>query len=154
MKVFRVILILALVSSCYDVQAQKRINQLKQNLQEKKVERNYPLPEIEFENIITGLSNGDVHQIARYFSKQIYLSLKSGEKGYYSNNQAFYLLENFFRISEPFSFQSTSRMTESISPYLSGKLFCRFKGSVEIYQVYLNLYWNGSRWEITQISIN
>lgn len=125
----------------------------RQNFRER--EQKTPIvPQAEFENIINGLNSGNVGQISRYFAPQIYLSLKSGERGYYSTNQAYYLLENFFRIYEPFSFQTTSKVTETSTPYLAGRLFCRFKGSSEVCQLYLSLYWNGFRWEITQISIN
>ncbi len=125
----------------------------RQNLQEKEY-RTQNLPETEFENIIDGFNNGTVNQISRYFSGKVYLSLRTGERGYYSSNQAYYLIENFFRIYQPVNFQVTSRMIESSSPYLAGKLYCRFKSSIEIFQIYLNLFWNGSRWEVTQISIN
>lgn len=124
------------------------------HFREKTEQRNFPLPEVEFENVIDGLNTGNIAQISRYFSSQVYLSLRSGERGYYSNNQAYYLIDNFFRIYAPISFQTTSRMMESNTPYLAGKLFCRFKGSIEVFQLYLSLYWNGYRWEITQISIN
>lgn len=124
------------------------------NFQEKIEQRNYHQPEMEFENIMNGLNSGDISQISRYFSQQVYLSLRTGERGYYSNNQAYYLVDNFFRIYNPINFQTTSRMMESSTPYLAGKLFCRFKGSIEVFQLYLSLYWNGYRWEITQISIN
>lgn len=126
----------------------------RQNFQERTEQRNFPSPVTEFENIISGLNDGNVTQISRYFASQVYLSLKSGERGYYSSNQTYYLIDNFFKLYEPVSFQSISKMTESSTPYLSGKLFSRFKGSIEVFQVYLNLAWNGYRWEITQISIN
>lgn len=126
----------------------------RQNFQERTEQRNFPSPVTEFENIISGLNDGNVTQISRYFASQVYLSLKSGERGYYSSNQTYYLIDNFFKLYEPVSFQVISKMTESSTPYLSGKLFNRFKGSIEVFQVYLNLAWNGYRWEITQISIN
>ncbi len=125
----------------------------KQNLKEKE-QKTQIRPETEFENIINGLTNGNTNQISRYFSQQVYLSLRSGERGYYSSNQAYYLIDNFFNIYQPISFQITSRMFESSIPYLAGKLYCRFKGSIEVFQLYLSLSWNGNRWEITQISIN
>lgn len=154
-KIIVLILILAFMISGTDLLSQQRSRTNRQFLQENtKIEKTQPQPESEFENIINGLMNGDVNQISRYFARQVYISLKTGEKGYYSNNQAYYLLDNFFRIYSPINFQTTSRMMEGSMPYLSGKLFCRFKGSIETYQVYLNLYWNGFRWEITQLSIN
>jgi hypothetical protein len=154
-KIIVLILILTFIISGSDLLSQQRSRTNRQFFQENtKIEKSQPQPETEFENIINGLINGDVNQISRYFARQVYVSLRTGEKGYYSNNQAYYLLDNFFKIYSPINFQTTSRMVEGSMPYLSGKLYCRFKGSIETYQVYLNLYWNGFRWEINQLSIN
>jgi len=153
-KIFLLVIILVLASLISDLKGQKRSTTRQFSQENPKIEKSYPLPETELENIINGLSDGDISNISRYFAQQVYLSLKSGERGYYSKNQAYYLIDNFFRVYSPINFQTTSRMMEGSMPYLSGKLFCRFRGSIETYQVYLNLYWNGFRWEITQISIN
>ena len=153
-KIFLLVIVLALILIS-DLSAQRRSSITRGFSQENtKIERSYPVPENEFENIINGLVSGNTNNISRYFAPQIYLSLRSGERGYYSSNQAYYLLDNFFKIYSPINFQTTSRMIEGSMPYLSGRLFCRFKGSMETYQVYLNLNWNGFRWEITQLSIN
>lgn len=154
-KIILLIFTLTLFLSGNDLLSQQKSRIKRQFLQENiKTEKQQPPPETEFENIIEGIVTGNVNQISRYFAQQVYISLRTGEKGYYSNNQAYYLLDNFFRVYSPINFQTTSRMIEGSMPYLSGRLFCRFKGSIETYQVYLNLYWNGFRWEITQLSIN
>jgi len=153
-KIFLLVIVLALILIS-DLSAQRRSSITRGFSQENtKIERSYPIPENEFENIINGLVSGNTNNISRYFAPQVYVSLRSGERGYYSSNQAYYLLDNFFKIYSPINFQTTSRMIEGSMPYLSGRLFCRFKGSMETYQVYLNLNWNGFRWEITQLSIN
>jgi len=153
-KIFLLVIVLALILIS-DLSAQRRSSITRGFSQENtKIERSYPVPENEFENIINGLVSGNTNNISRYFAPQVYVSLRSGERGYYSSNQAYYLLDNFFKIYSPINFQTTSRMMEGSMPYLSGRLFCRFKGSMETYQVYLNLNWNGFRWEITQLSIN
>jgi len=153
-KIFLLIIVLALILIS-DLSAQRRSSITRGFSQENtKIERAYPAPENEFESIINGLVSGNTNNISRYFAPQVYVSLRSGERGYYSSNQAYYLLDNFFKIYSPINFQTTTRMMEGSMPYLSGRLFCRFKGSMETYQVYLNLNWNGFRWEITQLSIN
>jgi len=153
-KIFLLVIVLALILIS-DLSAQRRSSITRGFSQENtKIEKSYPVPENEFENIINGLVSGNTNNISRYFAPQVYVSLRSGERGYYSSNQAYYLLDNFFKIYSPINFQTTSRMMEGSMPYLSGRLFCRFKGSMETYQVYLNLNWNGFRWEITQLSIN
>lgn len=153
MKIIFLVLLQIFLGSLFLYGQQTRSIVPKQNLREKE-HRTQILPEAEFNNIIDGLNSGNTNQLSRYFSQQIYLSLRTGERGYYSSNQAYYLIDNFFNIYQPISFQTTSRMFESSIPYLAGKLFCRFKGSIEVFQLYLSLSWNGNRWEITQISIN
>lgn len=150
-----ILILLIVIGLNLDSFGQSRKSQIpRQQFQEKTEQRSYPSPEFEIENIIAGLNDGSVSNISRYFSNQVYLSLKTGERGYYSSNQAYYLLDKFFKIYEPISFQTTAKMIESANPYLAGKLFCRFKGSIESFQFYMSLNWNGFRWEITQISIN
>ncbi|MCX8056490.1 MAG: DUF4783 domain-containing protein [Ignavibacteria bacterium] len=132
----------------------KKVPPVTKHYQERVEQNTLPIPSSEFESITAGLTDGKVNQISRFFSSQVYLSLRSGERGYYSSNQAYYLIDNFFKIYEPINFQATSKMMESSTPYLAGKLYCRFKGSIEIFNLYLSLNWNGYSWEITQLSIN
>jgi hypothetical protein len=51
-----------------------------------------------FDQVEAGISEGDVSLISKYFGSQTYLSLSNSKSGYYSSNQAFYVLEDFFRI--------------------------------------------------------
>lgn len=147
-----VILLIAFVSIVFS-QGRNKFPQLR--LQpDVKIQKQIPPPENEFENIIDALNSKNISALAQYFSSQVYLSLRTGEKGYYSNNQSFYLLDKFFSIYNPMGFQTTNRVMTGFYPYLSGKLFCKIRGIVEAYQTYISLNWNGSRWEITQITIN
>lgn len=155
MKFKIIILIILLLSPIItSLNGQTRRSTIPRQYLREKEQRIQVLPETEFENIIDGLNNGNTNQISRYFAQQVYLSLRSGDRGYYSRNQSYYLIDNFFKVYEPINFQTTSRMIESSTPYLAGKLFCRFRGSMEVFQLYLSLSWNGYSWEITQISIN
>lgn len=133
----------------------KHQNQLMPKSQEKHKDiKNLPDANFLIENISINIAEGNIDQLSNYFSKQVYVSLKTGERGFYSNNQSYYVVQNFMRIYEPLSFQLTSKLTESVSPYLAGKLICRHKGSIETCQVYISLSWNGVNWEISQITIN
>jgi len=113
-----------------------------------------PNPAPVFENIISGIEAGSVSTIANYFGKQIYISLNSGERGYYSSNQAYYVLQNYFSIYRPIDFRVSTRLTNSLTPYCAGKLIYSFKGVKETVQVYIGLSWTNDNWEINQITIN
>jgi hypothetical protein len=113
-----------------------------------------PSPVPVFEDIISGIESGNVSVFANYFSKQIYISLNSGERGYYSSNQAFYVLQNYFNIYKPIGFKVSTRLINSLTPYCAGKLIYSFKGIKESAQVYIGLSWTNDTWEISQITFN
>lgn len=135
--------------------AQENRSKLKFNFQQKQREEKVVFsPENIMSKSIEAISSGNISVLSNDFARQIYLSLKTGEKGYFSNNQAFYLLQNLFSIYEPIEFYSSSKFSESSTPYIAGKLYTQFKGKIEVLQVYVGYFWNGKKWEITQISIN
>mgnify|MGYP005835642225 CR=1 FL=1 len=135
--------------------AQENRSKLKFNFQQKQREgKVVASPENIMSRSIEAISSGKISVLSNDFARQIYLSLKTGEKGYFSNNQAFYLLQNLFSIYEPIEFHSSSKFSESLTPYIAGKLYAQFKGKIEVLQVYVGYFWNGKKWEITQISIN
>ena len=47
------------------------------------------------DEIGNGLSSGKIASISNLFSSQIYLNLSSGVSGYYSSNQAYYVIQEF-----------------------------------------------------------
>ena len=49
-----------------------------------------------FNDIESGIVSNDVKKFSQYFSSQPYISLVNGVNGYYSSNQAFYIMEDFF----------------------------------------------------------
>lgn len=135
--------------------AQENRSKLKFNFQQKQREgKEIASPENIMSRSIEAISSGNISVLSNDFARQIYLSLKSGEKGYFSNNQAFYLLQNLFSIYEPLKFHSSLKVSESSTPYIAGKLYTQFKGKIEVLQVFVGYFWNGEKWEITQISMN
>jgi hypothetical protein len=107
-----------------------------------------------FDQVETGISEGDVGMISKYFGSQTYLSLSNGKSGYYSSNQAFYVLEDFFKIYRVASFRFNNINTDEDTPYATGVYNFEFKGKKNAAQVYISLKKAGSGWKITQITIN
>jgi hypothetical protein len=107
-----------------------------------------------FDQVEAGISEGDVAQISKYFGSQTYLSLSNGKSGYYSSNQAFYVLEDFFKIYRVASFRFNNINTDENTPYATGVYNFEFKGKKNTSQVYISLKKAGSGWKITQITIN
>ncbi len=107
-----------------------------------------------FNEIESGISSGDVSSISRFFSGQIYLNLSNGTTGYYSSNQAYYVLEDFFKNYQETAFSFDNVQLDEANPYGTGGYQYIFKGKHETAQVYISLKHVGKNWKITQITIN
>jgi len=107
-----------------------------------------------FNEIESGISSGRVSLISRFFSAQIYLNLSNGTTGYYSSNQAYYVLEDFFKNYQVTSFSLDNIQTDETNPFATGGYQYIFKGKHETAQVYVSLKHVGKKWKITQITIN
>jgi hypothetical protein len=107
-----------------------------------------------FSDVSSGIANQDVESIARYFSSQTYLSLSSGISGYYSSNQAYYVLEDFFKIYRVTAFRFDNIQSDSNNPYATGEYQFEYRGKRDLAQVYIALKKTGKNWKITQITIN
>ena len=110
--------------------------------------------EVIFAEIEAGIAKGNVPALFKHLSPQTYFSLTSGIRGYYSSNQAYYILEDFFKIYQVLSFKFHSLQTENGNPYATGIYSYEFKGKRETAQVYISLKNMGKIWKIIQITFN
>ena len=142
-------MILATASFLYPIFPQH--NNLQKNLtsSEKIKIQSVILNEIE-----EGIIDNDVKAFSRYFSSQPYISLLNGVNGYYSSNQAYYILEEFFNSFKVISFRFEDKKTDGSVAYGKGEYYFEKKGKREMANLYITLNKTGSRWFITQISIN
>ncbi len=116
--------------------------------------KNVKVQSIIFHDIESGISNNDVKKFSNYFSSQPYLSLINGVNGYYSSNQAYYIMEDFFNSFHVVSFRLEETKTEGAVSYGKGDYYYEKKGRREVAHVYVTLSKVGSKWYITQLSIN
>jgi len=107
-----------------------------------------------FNEIELGISSGNVSAISRFFSSQTYFSLSNGINGYYSSNQAYYVLEDFFKIYKVMLFRFQNVQADDNNPYATGLYNFEFRGKRSTAQVYISLKKAGNNWKITQITIN
>ncbi|GBD86913.1 hypothetical protein BMS3Abin03_00838 [bacterium BMS3Abin03] len=101
-----------------------------------------------------GISNGNISTLSRFLSQQTYLSLLNGVSGYYSSNQAYYVLENFFNEYHVTSFRFDDVNIDKTTTYATGTYYFERKGNRSEAKVYITLKLSGKAWQITQISIN
>ncbi|MGE5497631.1 MAG: DUF4783 domain-containing protein [Syntrophothermus sp.] len=113
-----------------------------------------PAPRDIFLSIEEGIAMQEIDKFSKYFDSQTYLSLSNGISGYYSANQVFYILQDFFRIYQPVNFRFLSVSDKSETPYASGYYRYESKGLRGTSQIYIALKKTGSNWKISQITIN
>jgi hypothetical protein len=102
--------------------------------------------------IENGLSKGDPGCFTQYCTGQTYISLSDVYSGYFSSNQAFYILQNYFSVHQPESFRYTSR-NEGESPYATGEYHYETRNRRGTAQVFISLRLQRSDWQISQITI-
>jgi Domain of unknown function (DUF4783) len=105
-------------------------------------------------DIESGIAKGNIAGIFKHLSPKTYFSLTNGIRGYFSSNQAYYILEDFFKVYQVLSFKFHSVQTENGNPYATGIYLYEFKGKRETAQVYVSLKNAGKSWKIIQITFN
>ncbi len=105
-------------------------------------------------DIEESLKSSDVSALSEFLSSQTYLSLSNDVSGYYSANQAYYMLEDFFEEHQAAGFKFSDVQAEDDNVYGTGTYEYIVKGKKESAQVYISLKRTGKKWKITQISIN
>jgi hypothetical protein len=106
-----------------------------------------------FRAVQHGLAEGHLDEITRHFGKNIYLNLRSIESGYYSANQAQFVVQNFFNTHKPLSFSFTTYGESGGSLYATGRGSINVKGNREYIQVYVSLSKHKDRWVISQFNV-
>ena len=107
-----------------------------------------------FTQIESAISSGNVSALSRYFSQHTYFSLSNGVSGYFSTNQAHYILEDYFKIYQVISFRFNNIQAAEDKPYGIGVYNFEFKGKRDNSKVYISLKNKNNNWKITQITIN
>ena len=106
-----------------------------------------------FADVERGIADGIVQTFSGHFGSQLSVSLRGGESGYYSANQAYYLLENYLRTRKLTGFTFSTIGESDSNPYATGSVRISSRGTRENAQVYVSLSFAGRRWVITQMNI-
>lgn len=114
--------------------------------------QNKQLLEKTFANIENGLSAGNVNLLSSHLSSQTYLSLLNGVRGYYSQSQTYYILQDLFKVNKSVTFRYTSVVINK-NPYATGVLTYELRNKKETAQVFLSLEYSGNKWTISQLTI-
>lgn len=105
-----------------------------------------------FSDIERTFSSGNISLISSYFPSQIYLSLSTGVNGFYSSNQAYYILQDFFQINQPINFKFTQR-SDSANGFATGIFAFENRNKKGTAQVFISVEYSGAKWKISLITI-
>ncbi|MFQ5798574.1 MAG: DUF4783 domain-containing protein [Bacteroidota bacterium] len=106
-----------------------------------------------FESTESAISRASIRSMTAHLAPKVYIRISGGESGYFSANQAQYVLENYFGSHRPVGF-SFSTFGESFSnPYATGRGSFVYRGSRHDAQIYVSLTRQGGRWVISQVNI-
>lgn len=125
-----------------------------QKMQLKEQKPALEIPKSIFGKIEEGIAVRDLDKFSKFFGAQTYLSIPNRNPGYYSSDQVFYILQDYFRIFKPVSFRFLIISEKSDNPYASGYYKFESKGIRGTAQVYISLKQAGGNWKISQITIN
>ena len=132
---------------------QVRPQQMQQSLVPKRSTVQRPAYQSVIDDVERGIASGAVAEFSAHFPSQVSISLRGEGSGTYSSNQAYYLLDQFFRLRR-FTACKLSTVGESGgTPFATGSASFTLKGGRETAQVYLSLARSGDRWVISQINI-
>lgn len=107
-----------------------------------------------FDDIEISIREGNISRLSKYLGTQTYFSLSNGVNGYYSPNQAYYILEDFFNLYKVTAFKFNQISRDKASPYATGTYSFDNKGKRNTAKVYISLKKIGEKWNITQLTIN
>ena len=129
-------------------------NFLKLNLQNKNdITKNEQVVS-EIKKIQDAIVGKDINTLVDHLSSQTYFNLPNGVNGYYSSNQAYFVLEDFLKTYRVISFNFDDINSRNNTPFATGTYEYDLKGNRDSAHIYLQLRNSSNNWKITQITIN
>lgn len=107
-----------------------------------------------FAKIEEGFIKGDVNKLEPYLKDKVFISLFTGTAGYFSRNHAVSLLDDFFTYHKTSGFNYVSTITDSETPFASGKFKYFYKAILKNSNVFISLKKHKENWIISQITID
>jgi hypothetical protein len=107
-----------------------------------------------FLSIADGFMYANSSYIYPYFHNEIYISIKTGDKGYYNRDQAKYIIEDFLSAYPPDSFKWKNSYRSDSYAFANGKYMYKKEGYVSKYGISVSLKYINDLWLIDQIIIN
>ena len=106
-----------------------------------------------FAAVEQGIAAANIGTFSRHMASQLLVNLPGGAAGYFSQNQAYYLLHQFLSTRRISGFQFSTLSHSESGAFGTGSLTFVQKGVRGRAQVYVALAPSDGRWVITQISM-
>jgi len=106
-----------------------------------------------FRKIEEGIAGGDIGRFSQDFARQAFVAVRGKESGYFSANQSFLIVRNFFASRKLSSFRLSKRESGGSMPFATGGGTFLSRGTMESFQVYVALTRLESRWVIAQFNV-
>lgn len=106
------------------------------------------------ENIENGFTKNDVSIFSDYFNTKISLNLTNGTNGYFSNKQAFYIFQKYFKEYKVSKCIIDKKIDGENQLSITGTINFIFKGQEIKSSIYLNIKKEINTWKILHITIN
>jgi len=107
-----------------------------------------------FIDIGEGFNYGNVYNIVAYFGNEVYINIASEDKGYYSSDQAKYILDNFLNNFPVYNFKWRNSSKSENYAFATGKFKYKKNGYVSSFDISVSLNYIDESWLIDQIIIN
>jgi hypothetical protein len=105
------------------------------------------------DRIEKGIIEGKVETFGPYLGPKVSISMSGDRSGWYSTNQAYSILKNFFGMRETLSFAFTTRQESEQRAFATGGGRFVKRGTKESVQIYVMLKYIEEKWVITQIHL-
>lgn len=102
----------------------------------------------------TAFQSSNLSTLQTMFAGRVYVSFFTGENGYFSSNQTYFILKKFFENYHVISFTFQTINSESVNPYGVGQYLYLYRGLKNSVQLYLSLHRSDGGWKINQITLS
>ena len=107
-----------------------------------------------FNDFRNGVIHNNVSEFTKHFKGDVLIKLRNGVADYFSPNQAYFVLKDFFDSYEVVSFGYKNISAEGNFPSASGELTFKHNGMNGSALAFISLEKKNNEWVIVQITIN
>ncbi len=148
-KLIYIVLFSSWLSVCHSGKISCYINI--QNIEQEKDQNNRLMKIVKA--VEDGIINKNIDLFSEHLAKRVELNLQENVNGLFSNNQAYFILKNFFYNHRLSNFSFTKISLENGMPYATGGGSSVIKGKKVIYQVFISFSFQENKWVINQFNV-